>query len=317
MVGGQLGAGQHLGVVHDDGVTFGVARAGAVAVDAADELLHAGVLGHAAAHHIGGAAVAVQVHVEIRHRLLVAGGHDLLMHHQRRPCGQIAAGFADGVVNAGDLGGLHLHVGALAQMHDGGGVHHLLAPAVPLAVVLFHVAQAGVFVQPEGVDAVMLGVPAAAVVDAAARDDGHIAVRPDVEIVVHQILQPGAADDDRNVYALVFGARLDENVNARLVRLGDDVDVGGGAAPRQTAVGPDVVGPHRQRVQLGHFLQQILFDGVHYRTPSTLSVSTLQAAPAASALPSRPGSSSARGPIFSMPPFFTTTMVSAMFRIRS
>lgn len=59
-----------------------------------------------------------------------------------------------------DLGGLHLHLRTLGQVHDGGGVHHLLAAAVALAVVLFHVAQLGVFGQIEGVDAVVLGVAA-------------------------------------------------------------------------------------------------------------------------------------------------------------
>src|SRR5699024_11356704 len=62
-----------------------------------------------------------------------------------------------GIVDAGDLGGLHLNLGVFLQVDDGGGVHDLLAQAVALAVVLFHIAEPGVFAHKEGVDAVMPG----------------------------------------------------------------------------------------------------------------------------------------------------------------
>ena len=231
---------------------------------------------------------------------------------------QITAGFAHGIVDTGDLGGLHLHLRTLGQVHDGGGVHHLLAAAVALAVVLFHVAQLGVFGQIEGVDAVVLGVAAAAVVDAAAGDDGHVRALADVEIVVHQIGQAGLAQDNGNVHALVFCERADVNVDAGLVVLGHDVNVGGGIAARQLAIGADVVSAYGQAVQVGDLPQQVLFNCVdHLRTPSTLSASTLQAGLPASALPSRAGRMSARAPSFSTWPFLITTILSAMFKMRS
>lgn len=52
-------------------------------------------------------------------------------------------------------------------------------------------------------------------------------------------------------------------------------------------------------------------------TPSTLSASTLQAGLPASALPSRAGRMSARAPSFSTWPFLITTILSAMFKMRS
>src|SRR5699024_12209330 len=103
------------------------------------------------------------------------------------------------------------------------------------------------------------------------------------------------------------------------VGLGHDVDVCGGVAAVQLAVGADVVGAHRQAVQFGNFFQQVFLNGVQHqaRTPSTLSASTLQAAWLASALPSRAGRMSARGPTLSMRPSLMTTILSAMFKIRS
>ena len=317
-VGGQRRGGHHAGVVHDDGVALAVAGAGAVAVDAAGKLLPAVVLGDAARHHIGRAAVPVEVDVKIRHGALVARRHDLFADDEARPGGQVAAGLADGVVDAGDLGGLHLHLRALGQVDDGGGVHDLLAAAVALAKMLLDIADLGVFGQVKGVDAVVLGVAAAAVVDAAPGNDGHVGPFADMEVVVHQVFQAGLAQDHRDVHALVLGEGADVDVDARLVGLGDDINVGGGVAARQLAVGADVVSAHRQAVQLGHLFEQIQFNGVHQaRTPSTLSVSTLQAGAEASALPSSAGRMSPRAPTFSTWPFLMTTILSAMFRMRS
>ena len=317
-VGGQGRAGNDRRMVHDDGVALGVTGAGAVAVDVADKLLLAHVLGHAAGNNVGRAAFAVQVHIEVGNGALVAGGHDLFLDHQAGTGSQITAGLADGIVHTGNLGGFHLHLGAFGQVNDGGGVHDLLAAAVTLAVVLFHIAQLGVFGQPEGVDAVMFGIAAAAVVDAAAGNDGHVGAFSNVEVVVHQVLQAGLAQDYRNVYALVLGEGTDVNVDARFVGLGNDIDVGGGVAARQFAVGADVVSAHRQAVQFGNLFQQVHLNGVHQlRTPSTLSVRMLQAGLEASALPSRAGRISLRAPTFSTWPFLMTTILSAMFRMRS
>ena len=92
-------------------------------------------------------------------------------------------------------------------------------------------------------DAVVLAVLHAAVVDAAAGHDGHVAVVPHEEVVVHQVGQTALAEDHGDVDGLVLGARLDDDVDAVLVGLGYDVDVGGGVPAGLFAVGPDVIGP--------------------------------------------------------------------------
>ena len=106
----------------------------------------------------------------------------------------------------------------------------------------------------------MFGVLAAAVVDAAAGDDEHVAVFADVEVVVDRFLQAGGADDDGNVHALVFGAGSDADVDARTVGLGTDFDVGGVGASRQLPVGAEIVRARRDFVQIGHLRQQAFLD---------------------------------------------------------
>ena len=255
MVGGQRRGGDNAGVIHDDGVAFAVTGTGGIAVDAADELLPAVVAGHAAAYHIGAAALAVQADLKIGDRLLIAGGHDLLVNGQRGAGCQIAAGLSQRVVYPGDLGGLHFHHGAFLQMDDGGGVHHPLAAARAFAVVLFHIAQAGALPDVKGVNAVVGGFAVSGAVDAAAGNNGHIGVFPDVEIIVDQVLQPGLAYHHRDMHAFVFGARGDDDIDAGFVGLGDNIDVGGGIAPGGSAVGADIVGADRKPVQIGNFLQ--------------------------------------------------------------
>ena len=58
---GQLGAGKHDGFIHDDGVALGMARAGAVAVEAADEILLGSILGNGTGHDVCRRAVAVEI----------------------------------------------------------------------------------------------------------------------------------------------------------------------------------------------------------------------------------------------------------------
>ena len=244
----QLGACQHTALIHNNGVTLGVAAAGCVAVDPADVFLFAAFLGNAAADDVAAAALPVEIRIEFRNRMLISGGHDLVVYHQAGALCQVSSGLAQGVVNAGNLGGFHFHVCILPQMHNSGRIHQPLAPALALAVVLFHIAHLAVFSHIEAVNAVMLAVAGAAVVDAAACNDGDIAVLSDVKVIVHIFLQTAFADDDRNMHAFVYGAGFDENINARLVRLGYNVNVGGGVPGGTCAVGTDIVCPHRQGV---------------------------------------------------------------------
>ncbi len=169
-------------------------------------------------------------------------------------------------------------------MHNGSGVHEPLASAFSFAVVLFHIAHLAVFPHKEGVDAVMLTVAGAAVVDAAAGNDGHVTVFADEEIVVHIVLQSAFADDNRNMYTFIHGAGLDDNVDAGFVRFGHNVNVRCGIPGSTCTVGTDVVCPHRQRIQLGYLVQQLFFvcvqflhaTGTSFFPSASLSVSTLQ-----------------------------------------
>ena len=173
-----------------------------------------------------------------------------------------------GGVDAPDLGGLHVDGGPLLQVDDGLGIHDALAGALALAVVLLHIAHLGVLPHVEGMHTVVLAGLTAGIVDAAAGDDVHIAVRAHVKIVVDQVVQAGLGDDDRDVDRLVFGARSDVNVDARLVGLGVDDDVGGVGPPVQPPVLPDVVGPHRGLFQVCDLLEELPVHVVHFIAPS-------------------------------------------------
>ena len=126
--------------------------------------------------------------------MLVAGGHDLLVHREGGAGCQGATGFAQGVIHPGDLGGLHIHGSPFLQVDNGGGVHYPLAAAFAFAVVLFHIAQVGALPHMEGMDAVMGGFLGSGAVDAAARDDDHIGVFANIEVIVDQVLETGLAD---------------------------------------------------------------------------------------------------------------------------
>ena len=120
--------------------------------------------------------------------------------------------------------------------------------------MLFYIVDLGVFAHIEGVDAVVLGGLRPLVVDAAAGDDDHVAVRADEEVVVDQVVQAGLRQQDRDMDGLVLGAGLDVDVDAGLVLFGDDVDVCGGLAGVQLAVLADVIGPLGGALQVSDLL---------------------------------------------------------------
>ena len=182
------------------------------------------------------------------------------MHHQARALFELCDGVALRVVHALDLHHLHLHAAALADVDLGAGVHDALAAAGALAVVLLNVFELAVFADVEAVHAVMGGVLVAAVGDAAARDDDHVAVVAHKEVVVHDLLQAALGKHHGDMDALVFRAGLDADVDAGLVGLGADLNVGGGVAARRLAVCADVVGALRHLVQVGDLSQQLLLD---------------------------------------------------------
>ena len=101
----------------------------------------------------------------------------------------------------------------------------------------------------------------ALVVDAAAGDDGHVAVVFDVERVVHDVLQARLRDDDGDVHRLALRARLDADVDAGVVRLRGDLDVRRGVALDELAVLTDVKRAFRHAVYVGDLGEQALVDG--------------------------------------------------------
>ena len=276
-VGGDLRNGGHHAVVHNDGVALGVAVALAVAVDTGHKGLLGVPPGHRPGDHVGAAALAVQVYGKVGLGFLLAVGHDLLFNNQRCIGAQIGLGAPQGRVHTLDLGGLHLHIGAFLHVDYGGGVHHVLSPSVALAVVALHIAHPGIFAHIEGVDSVVTGLLYTAVVDTAAGYDGHIAALAYKKVVVHHVLQAALAEDHGDMDRFVLRARLDENINAVLIVLGDDIDISGGAAGSFLAVGPDIIGPFGHIVELCHLLQQALLNGVDHCTFSLLTGSYLPA----------------------------------------
>ena len=51
-----------------------------------------------------------------------------------------------------------------------------------------------------------------------------------IKIVVHHILQAALAEYHRNVHAFFFRARVNKNINAGLIQLGFNINIGGGVA---------------------------------------------------------------------------------------
>ena len=247
-----------------------------------------GVAHHAGAEHLGGlvlghrpgddpalGVLTVQLddHVAVRH--LAAVGQQPLCDDGLGPLAADDLGVPLGGVHAPDLHRVHLDGGALLQIHDGLGVHDLLTPAVPLGVVLFRVVDMGVFAHMEGVDAVVAGLLVAAVVDAAAGHDLHIAVLADVEVVVHRLFHTGLGDDDGDVAGLALGPVQNPDVDAG-VAVGPvvDLDVLRGHPAVTAAVLTDVEGPHGLTDQVRDLLQQLPVHLCVHHTAAPSFVST-------------------------------------------
>ena len=159
--------------------------------------------------------------------------------------------------------------GALLQIDDGLRVENALAGAGALTVVLLDVGDVGVLAHVEGVDAVVLGGVAAAVVDAAARDNLCRCALADIEVVIDQIVQAALGEHDGDMDALEGRVRGDVDVDAGLVGLRRNLDVLGAAALDALAVGAEVESACGWDVlQTGDLVEQILFQFVQHYNPS-------------------------------------------------
>ena len=168
------------------------------------------------------------------------------------------------VIDSADLGGLHLHRRAFLQFNDCRRIHKALSGACSLPVMLLDIADLRVLSDKKAVHAVMLGVPAAAVGNTASGDDGHVTVFSDKEVIVDQLLKTGLTDDDRDMHTFLFRSRLNNDIDALLVFLGDDIDIRRSISGRTRAIAPYVVCALRQSVERSYFAQQIPLNRIHF-----------------------------------------------------
>ncbi len=120
----------------------------------------------------------------------------------------------------------------------------------------------GIFPHVKGVHAVVPAGLVAAVVNAAARHNVHIAVLPDKEIVIYHFLHAGLGDDDGDMAGLAHRAGLHPDVNARLVGLAGDLNVLRALPPVAAGVLADVEGSHGFSNQIRDLFKQL---AVHFR----------------------------------------------------
>ena len=110
----------------------------------------------------------------------------------------------------------------------------------------------------------MLAVAVAAVVDTAARDDGHVRAFTDKEVVIDHVGKAGLRQDDRDVHGLVLRERRDADVDAVLVGLGLDDDMLGIAAEGLLPVGADVDRALAGALHVRDNFQNLLLDLVQH-----------------------------------------------------
>jgi len=97
-------------------------------------------------------------------------------------------------------------------------IQHTATGTISLAVVLLLITDVGVLSNMECVDAVMSALVASAVVDSAARDDGHVRAVRDIKVVVYKVCHAGNADNYRDIDFLTLCIAVDIDIDARLIR---------------------------------------------------------------------------------------------------
>ena len=107
---------------------------------------------------------------------------------------------------------------------------------------------------------VMFGILRAAVIDAAACDDGHVGAFADEKVVVNHFGEAALRHDNWNMHALALRARAYADFKAAHIGLGDNLDIRGGLASGGLAVGTDVVRAFGNLVQIGDFAKQAFLD---------------------------------------------------------
>ena len=129
-----------------------------------------------------------------------------------------------------------------------------------LAVVAFQIFDMAVLSDVEAMHTVVFAVLAAAIMDAAACNDDHVAVLADEKFVGDGLLMSGCRDHDRDAAGLIPGAVFDIDIDAAAVLTGSDLDVCGGIPALGFAVYTDIVSTGRCGMNISDFRQDTLFD---------------------------------------------------------
>ena len=136
--------------------------------------------------------------------------------------------------------------------------------------MLLNILDLRVFSNEKAMDAVVLGILAAAVINTATGHDHHITVLADIEIIVHRFFQAACTENHRDMNALVFGPGFYMDIDSAAVGLGDDIDIGCGIAPGELAVGSEIIGSGWNLVQVCNLLDQPLLNSVQFHHVSLL-----------------------------------------------
>ena len=129
----------------------------------------------------------------------------------------------------------------------------------------------------ENVDAVVTGGLVAAVVDAAAGDNLHIAVFTDEEIVVYGFFHTGLRDDNRNVAGFIHRTVGNADIDARFAVIPvQNLNVLRGLAAIAAAVLADVEGTDRFAQHVRDFLKQLAVNFIFHHCAFASFVKTGQ-----------------------------------------
>ena len=106
----------------------------------------------------------------------------------------------------------------------------------------------------------VLGTP---IVDSAACDNGDIRIFTDIKIIVYHLGKTSLTENYRDMDTLPLCTGFYDNIDSRAVLLRDNINSACGIPLYTLAVGPDIIGPCGNCVEICHFFQQMLLYCVH------------------------------------------------------
>ena len=264
MVGVQRGHCVHMPLIHQDRVAFCMSVALIISADLGIENLGRFALRHRTGHYIGRGSLTVQIHLEIRLRVLLSVSHDFFFNDQCGSVIQVGFRLTDRGIHTLDLGRLHLHVAVRVHMDDRGRIQNPLSGSFSFSIMLLYISYFGVFANMKRMDTVMLRRIVSAAVDTASGHNRHIRVFSDVKIIIYKIFQSVLADDHRDMHALVFGSGLDDNVDARFIFFAYNINIGSRIASGKGSVGTDIVCAFRHAVEIRDLLQHVHLQLIYF-----------------------------------------------------